>query len=79
METKERIINLLSEKLGYDKTEIKESQDFVSDLGTDSLDMVEIVMGVEQEFGLTIDDKEIEGIKTVGDLIKKVENMRMGR
>ena len=79
METKERIINLLSEKLGYDTTEIKESQDFVSDLGADSLDMVEIIMGIEQEFGLTIEDSEIGTIKTVGDLIKKVENMRMGR
>ena len=79
METKERIINLLSEKLGYDTTEIKENQDFVSDLGTDSLDMVEIIMGIEQEFGLTIDDSEISEVKTVEDLIKKVENKRMGR
>ena len=41
-EVKERIINLLSDKLGYDKTEIKEGQNFVTDLGADSLDMVEV-------------------------------------
>jgi len=79
MEVKERVINLLSEKLGYDKLEIKETQEFVNDLGTDSLDMAEIVMGVEDEFGLVIGDDEIMQVKTVGDLIKKIENKRMGR
>ena len=79
MEVKERVINLLSEKLGYDKLEIKENQEFVSDLGTDSLDMAEIVMGIEDEFGLVISDDEIMQVKTVGDLIKKIENKRMGR
>ena len=79
MEVKERVINLLSEKLGYDKLEIKENQDFVTDLGTDSLDMAEIVMGIEDEFGLVISDDEIMQVKTVGDLIKKIEDKRMGR
>ena len=79
MEVKERVINLLSEKLGYDKLEIKENQDFVTDIGTDSLDMAEIVMGIEDEFGLVISDDEIMQVKTVGDLIKKIENKRMGR
>ena len=79
METKERIMNLLADKLGYERCEIKEEQDLVTELGIDSLDMVEIIMGIEEEFGLKIDDKEVEGIKTVEDLIKKVENMRLGR
>ena len=79
MEVKERVINLLSEKLGYDKLEIKENQEFVNDLGTDSLDMAEIVMGIEDEFGLVIGDDEIMQVKTVGDLIKKIEKKRMGR
>ncbi len=79
MEVKERIINLLSDKLGYDATEIKEENNFVIDLGADSLDMVEIIMGIEQEFGLKIEDDEINGIETVGDLIKKVETLRLGR
>ena len=54
-------------------------QEFVNDLGTDSLDMAEIVMGIEDEFGLVISDDEIMQVKTVGDLIKKIENKRMGR
>lgn len=79
METKERIINMLADKLGFEPMEINENQDFVTDLGADSLDMVEIVMGVEEEFGLKIEDEEITGIETVGDLIKKVETLRLGR
>ena len=78
METKERIMNLLADKLGYERCEIKEDQDLVTELGIDSLDMVEIIMGIEEEFGLKIDDKEVEGIKTVEDLIKKVENIMKG-
>ena len=78
METKERIMNLLADKLGYERCEIKEEQDLITELGIDSLDMVEIIMGIEEEFGLKIDDKEVEGIKTVEDLIKKVENIMKG-
>ena len=79
MEVKERVINILSDKLGYDKIEIKDEKNFVTDLGADSLDMVEIIMGIEQEFGIRVDDKEISDIKTVGDLIKKINNIRLGR
>ena len=79
MEVKERVIEVLSDKLGINKLEIKETQDIMNDLGTDSLDMVEIIMGIEEEFGLVIGDNEITQIKTVGDLIKKVENKRLGR
>ena len=78
METKERIMNLLADKLGYERCEIKEEQDLITELGIDSLDMVEIIMGIEEEFGLKIDDKEVEGIKTVEDFIKKVANIMKG-
>ena len=61
------------------KLEIKETQDIMNDLGGDSLDMAEIIMGIEEEFGLKIDDTEISEVKTVGDLIKKVEDKRLGR
>lgn len=79
MEVKERIINLLCDKLGFDRFEVSEEKNFITDLGADSLDMVEIIMGIEEEFGLKIDDAEISEVKTVGDLIKKVENKRLGR
>ena len=79
MEVKERIINLLCDKLGFDRFEVSEEKNFITDLGADSLDMAEIIMGIEEEFGLKIDDTEISEVKTVGDLIKKVENKRLGR
>ena len=79
MEVNERIINLLSEKLGYDKCDIKEEKVFTTDLGLDSLDMIEIIMGIEHEFGLKIDDADIEDVRTVGEKKKKVNNLRMGR
>lgn len=79
MEVKERVIEVLSDKLGINELEIKETQDIMNDLGCDSLDMAEIIMGIEEEFGLKIDDTEISEVKTVGDLIKKVEDKRLGR
>ena len=79
METKERIINLLSQQLGMDTIEIKENSLIVEDLGMDSLDVVETVMNIEQEFGLRIDDSAIPDIKTVGDIVEMVEKMRLGR
>jgi acyl carrier protein len=75
MDTKEEIINLLSEKLGYEKAQLNEDKDLVNDLGIDSLDMVEIIMGTEEKFGVKIDDDKIREIKTVGDLIKKAEEL----
>lgn len=79
MEVKERIINLLCDKLGFDRFEVSEEKNFITDLGADSLDMAEIIMGIEEEFGLKIDDNEISEVKTVGDLIRKVEDKRLGR
>ena len=75
METKEQIISILADKLGYEKSEINENQDFINDLGTDSLDIVEIIIEVEKKFGLKIEDEEVDEIKTVGDLIQKVEEL----
>jgi acyl carrier protein len=75
MNVKEEIINLLCEKLGYEKAQLNEDKDLVNDLGIDSLDMVEIIMGTEEKFGVKIDDDKIREIKTVGDLIKKAEEL----
>lgn len=79
METRERIVNLISDKLGVDNFEVKDEQNIINDLGADSLDMVEIVMGIEEEFGIKVKDEDINEIKTVGDLVKKIENIRLGR
>ena len=78
METKERVIKLLSEKLGIAEINIKENDLLVADLDMDSLDVVEAIMAIEKEFGLTLGDKELNDIQTVGDIIEKVEKMRKG-
>lgn len=75
MDVREKIIDLLSDKLGYEKDEISEDKDLINDLGIDSLDMIEIVMGIEETFGLKIADQEVNGIKTVGDLLQKTEEL----
>lgn len=79
MEMRERIINVLSEQLGVDKSEISDESNLVNDLGADSLDVVEIIMALEKEFDLTIPDSEVDGIKTVGDLVKKAEKLNSGK
>ena len=79
METRERIVNLISDKLGVDNFEVKDEQSIINDLGADSLDMVEIIMGIEEEFGIKVKDEDINEIKTVGDLVKKIEDIRLGR
>lgn len=62
----------LSEKLGIDESEITESASFEEDLGADSLDLVEVVMDLEDQFGLKIPDEDARGLTTVGKAIDYV-------
>jgi acyl carrier protein len=71
--TQERIINIISEHLSYDKNKIKLESDISNDLGADSLDSVEIVIALEEEFGISILDSEAENIRTVEQLVKLIE------
>ena len=63
--TKEVIVD----QLNVDETDVTEDASFIDDLGADSLDLVELVMALEQEFGVTIPDESVEAIKTVGDAV----------
>ncbi len=65
----EKITNILVEQLGTDADEITMESNFTDDLNADSLDIVELVMAMEQEFGMSIPDEEAEKIKTVGDAV----------
>ena len=78
MSIKEQVIEIVADKLGFDVISIKEDLDIVNDLGADSLDIVELAMGIEEEFKIKVPDEEIPDIKTVGDLVKKVENKIKG-
>jgi len=73
MDIAERVKSIVAEQLGIKKEEIKESSSFIDDLGADSLDTVELVMALEEEFGIEISDEDAEKIRTVGDAIKYIE------
>ena len=70
---KERVIDIVAEQLGQDKDKITIDTSFVNDLGADSLDTVELVMELEEEFDINIPDDSAEKIQTVGQAIKFIE------
>ena len=70
----QRVKKIVAEQLGVAEDEIKLESSFVDDLGADSLDTVELVMALEDEFEIEIPDGEIENIKTVGDIVKYIED-----
>lgn len=72
-EIAERVKNIVVDKLGVEPEKVNESASFVTDLGADSLDTVELIMDFEKEFEITIPDEAAEKIKTVGDAIAYVE------
>jgi len=69
----ERVVNIVAEQLGVDKDKIKTESNFVNDLGADSLDTVELVMELEEEFDINIPDDAAEKIQTVGEAISHIE------
>ena len=70
----DRLKRIVVEQLGVDEDEVTAEASFVDDLNADSLDLVELVMSLEEEFGVEISDEEAEGIVTVGDAIQFVED-----
>ena len=73
METREKVIDIIENKLGVKRENIVDSASFTNDLGADSLDTVELIMEFEREFSINIPDNQAEKITTVGDAIKFVE------
>ncbi|GIW89889.1 MAG: acyl carrier protein [Pirellulaceae bacterium] len=69
----ERVIEIVAEQLGVEKEKITRDSSFVNDLGADSLDQVELVMELEDEFDLEIPEEEAEKIQTVGQAIDFIE------
>ena len=69
----DRIIEIVAEKMDKPKDEISPEKSFVNDLGADSLDTVELMMDIEDEFDLSIPEEEAQKIVCIGDAIKYVE------
>ncbi len=74
MSVDEKVKDIISEQLGVKKEEIKPESSFIDDLGADSLDTVEVVMALEEEFGIEIPDEDAEKITTVGDAVKYIDD-----
>lgn len=69
----ERLISAIAEVLDLDKSTITADSKFADDLGADSLDVLEIIMGIEDEFGIQVPTDEAESIVTVGDAYEKIK------
>jgi len=71
--SQDKIKQIIADQLGVKKEEVVENAKFVDDLGADSLDTVELVMALEEEFGVEIPDEDAEKLATVGDALRYIE------
>lgn len=70
----DKVKSIIVEQLGVDEDEVKMEASFIDDLGADSLDIVELVMALEEEFDLEIPDEDAEKIRTVGEAVKYIQD-----
>ena len=73
MDIEEKVNTIVAEKLGVERAEVTPDAVFIDDLGADSLDLVELIMAMEEEFGFEIADEEAEKLRTVGDVINFIK------
>ncbi len=74
MTVDEKVKNIIVEQLGVDNETVTPEASFIDDLGADSLDIVELVMTMEEEFDLEIPDEDAEKIKTVNDVVSYIKS-----
>ncbi len=74
MAIEEKIKAIIAEQLGVKPEEVTPQASFIDDLGADSLDTVELIMALEEEFNIEIPDEDAEKMATVGDAIRYIEN-----
>ena len=72
-EVVQKVKSIIAEQLGVKPEEVTDSASFVDDLGADSLDTVELVMALEEEFGIEIPDEDAEKMSSVGEAVRYVE------
>lgn len=70
----EKVKAIIVEQLGVDEDEVTMEASFIEDLGADSLDIVELVMALEEEFDIVIPDEDAEKIRTVGQAVKYIQD-----
>ena len=74
MTVTEKVKKMIVEQLGVSEAEVVPEAKFIDDLGADSLDIVELIMALEDEYGIEIPDEDAEKMETVGDAIKYIED-----
>jgi len=74
MSVEEKVKEIIVDQLGVDESEVTPDAKFIDDLGADSLDIVELVMALEEEYDIEISDEEAEKIQTVGDAIEFIKS-----
>ncbi|HTO52050.1 MAG TPA: acyl carrier protein [Myxococcota bacterium] len=79
MAVEDKIREIIVEQLGVSAEEVVPEASFIDDLGADSLDIVELVMAIEEEFGLEIPDEDAERMQNIADAINYVEERTAGR
>lgn len=72
----EKVSKMLADQLGLDANSIKPEQEVVKDLGADSLDVVELMMALEDEYGITLPEGEVEKVKTVQDIVDMMNKLQ---
>lgn len=72
----EKVCKMLAEQLGIDAGGIRPDQEVVKDLGADSLDVVELMMALEDEYGITLPEGEVENVKTVQDIVDMMNRLQ---
>lgn len=72
---KERILEIIAEQFNMDVSELDEDMNFQDDLNADSIELVELVMTIEEEFETEVSEEDLEKLKTIGDVIDYVEDL----
>jgi len=70
----DRVKDIIVDQLGVDEEEVVMEASFIDDLNADSLDIVELIMALEEEFDLEIPDEDVETLKTVGDVVEYIKD-----
>ena len=76
MGTVEQVIEVVADRLGKPVDEVKPESNFVEDLDADSLDLVELIMALEDEYDVTIPDEDAQNIRTIADAVAYIETLR---
>ena len=72
---KDRILQIIAEQFNFEKEDLTEDMNFQDDLNADSIELVELVMTIEEEFETEVSEEDLEKLKTIGDVIEYVEDL----